>query len=167
MATVRVEIPDKLIPAFTGEADVRGSYGGRGSAKTRSFAKMAAVRAHMWAQAGRRGIILCGRQYMNSLEDSSLEEVKLAIQSEAWLLPHFEIGEKFVRTRCGRVEFRFTGLDRNIASVKSKSRILLCWVDEAEAVTEAAWVVLIPTIREDDSELWVTWNPERLSLIHI
>ena len=121
---------------------------------------MTAVRAHMWAQAGREGIILCGRQFMNSLDDSSLEEIKAAIQSEPWLAPHFDIGEKYVRTICGRVDYKFTGLDRNIDSVKSKSRILLCWVDEAEPVIEGAWIKLIPTLREEDSELWVNWNPE-------
>ena len=161
MATVRVEIPQKLIPVFDGEADVRGSFGGRGSAKTRTFAKMSALRAYMWAKAGRNGIILCGRQFQNSLDDSSLEEVRQAILDEPWLADHFDIGEKYIRTRDGRVEYKFTGLDRNISSVKSKSRILLCWVDEAEQVSESAWVVLIPTIREEDSELWVTWNPER------
>jgi phage terminase large subunit len=157
----RVELPPKLIPVFSGEADVRGAYGGRGSAKTRTFAKMTAVRAYIWAKAGREGIILCGRQFMNSLDDSSLEEIKAAIRSEPWLEHHFEIGEKFVRTRDGRVSYKFTGLDRNIDSIKSKSRILLCWVDEAEPVTEEAWQKLIPTLREEDSELWVTWNPER------
>lgn len=121
---------------------------------------MTAVRAHIWAQAGREGIILCGRQFMNSLDDSSLEEIKAAIRSQDWLLPHFDIGEKYVRTMCGRVAYKFTGLDRNIDSVKSKSRILLGWVDEAEPVTESAWTKLIPTLREEDSELWVTWNPE-------
>lgn len=161
MATVQVEIPAKLIPVFSGEADVRGAYGGRGSAKTRSFAKMSAVRCFMWDQAGREGLILCGRQYMNSLEDSSLEEVKAAIRSEPWLAEHFDIGDKYVKTKSGRISYTFAGLDRNIASVKSKARILLCWVDEAEPVTEEAWQVLIPTLREEDSELWVTWNPER------
>ncbi len=161
MPTAQIEIPNKLIPVFDGEADVRGAYGGRGSAKTRTFAKMSAVRAYMWAAAGRNGIILCGRQFMNSLDDSSLEEVRQAILSEPWLADHFDIGEKYIRTRCGHVEYKFSGLDRNIASVKSKSRILLCWVDEAEAVTDNAWTVLIPTLREEDSELWVTWNPER------
>lgn len=156
----QIALPPRLIPAFAGEADVRGAFGGRGSGKTRSFAKMTAVRAHIWAQAGREGIILCGRQFQNSLDESSLEEVKAAIQSEDWLLPHFDIGEKYIRTRCGRVDYKFTGLDRNIDSVKSKSRILLCWVDEAEPVTEEAWTKLIPTLREEDSELWVTWNPE-------
>jgi phage terminase large subunit len=161
LRVAQLQIPEKLLPVFEGEADVRGAYGGRGSAKTRTFAKMTAVRALMWDQAGRQGIILCARQFMNSLDDSSLEEVKAAIQSEEWLLPHFEIGEKYIRTRSGRISYTFAGLDRNIASVKSKARILLCWVDEAEPVTEQAWQILIPTLREEDSELFVTWNPER------
>jgi phage terminase large subunit len=153
-------MPDKLVSVFQGLADIRGSYGGRGSAKTRTFAKMTAVRAHMWAQAGDEGIILCGRQFMNSLADSSLEEIKAAIRETDWLRPHFDIGEKYVSTACGRIAYTFSGLDRNIDSIKSKSRIRLAWVDEAEPVTEEAWVKLIPTLREEDSELWVTWNPE-------
>lgn len=161
MSEALIELPAKLIPVFDGEADVRGAWGGRGSGKTRSFAKMTAVRCHMWDMAGRSGLILCGRQYMNSLEDSSLEEIKAAIRSEPWLEPHFDIGEKYVATKSGRISYTFTGLDRNINSVKSKSRILLGWVDEAEPVTDGAWTKLIPTLREDDSELWVTWNPER------
>lgn len=159
--TTQVELPPKLIPVFAGEADVRGAFGGRGSAKTRTFAKMTAIRAHMWARAGRKGIILCGRQFMNSLDDSSLEEIKAAIESEKWLAPWFDIGEKYIRTIDGRVNYKFMGLDRNIDSVKSKAKILLCWVDEAEPVVEEAWAKLIPTLREEDSELWVTWNPER------
>jgi len=162
-ATARIELPPKLIPVFAGEADVRGAYGGRGSGKTRSFAKMSAVRALMWATEGRNGQILCGRQFMKTLADSSLEEVKLAILETDWLKPHFDIGETYVRTRGlpGDVYYTFAGLDRNIDSIKSQARILLAWVDEAEPVTEEAWTKLIPTLREEDSELWVTWNPER------
>lgn len=161
MKTVRLEMPPKLIPVFEGEADTRGAYGGRGSGKTRTFAKMTAVRAYMWDMAGREGQILCGRQFMNSLADSSLEEIKAAIREEDWLLPHFEIGDKYIKTASGRISYTFVGLDRNIDSVKSKARILLAWVDEAEPVIEEAWAKLIPTLREEDSELWVTWNPER------
>lgn len=160
MSEARVRIPPKLIPVFQGQADVRGAYGGRGSGKTRTFAKLTAIRTYMWDRAGREGIILCGRQFMNSLADSSLEEIKAAIRSEPWLLPHFEIGDKYIKTASGRISYTFTGLDRNIDSVKSKSRILLGWIDEAEPVTEEAWQKLIPTLREEDSELWVTWNPE-------
>lgn len=165
MTTARIEIPDKLIPVFSGDADVRGAYGGRGSAKTRSFAKMAAVRGYMFGMAGVKGQILCARQFMNSLEDSSLEEVKRAIEDEQFLLDYYEIGDKYIKSKDGRISFAFAGLDRNISSIKSKGRILICWVDEAEPVTDEAWSILIPTLREEgeewNAELWVTWNPNR------
>ena len=165
MSKVKVALPPKLLDVFSGKAFVRGSYGGRGSGKTRSFAKMSAVRALMWAEAGKSGIILCGRQYMNSLDESSLEEIKTAINEEPFLREAFIITERTIKTDSekfdGLVEYKFSGLDRNIASVKSKARILLCWVDEAEPVTEHAWEILIPTLRDEESELWCTWNPER------
>lgn len=161
MTAVRIELPPKLVPVFTGEADYRGAYGGRGSAKTRSFALMAAVRAHMWAQEGRSGVVVGGREFMNSLADSSMAEIKAAILSQPWLTPHFDIGEEFIRTIDRRVEFAFIGLRRNLDSIKSKARILLLWVDEAENVSETAWEKALPTVREEGSEVWVTWNPER------
>ena len=165
LSAARIELPDKLIPVFDGDADVRGAYGGRGSGKTRSFAKMAAVRGYVFGMAGVKGIILCARQFMNSLEDSSLEEVKRAIEDEPWLADYYDVGEKYIKSKDGRISFAFAGLDRNIESVKSKGRILLCWVDEAEPVTESAWKTLGPTLREEgegwNAELWVTWNPKR------
>lgn len=162
---VQVSLPPKLKPLFIGPADVRGSHGGRGSAKTRSFATMAAVRGYMYGNQGISGIILCARQYMNSLDDSSLEEVKRAIADHPFLVAYYEVGEKFIKSRDGRISFAFAGLDRSIESIKSKGRILLCWVDEAEPVTASAWSILIPTLREEGSEwnaeLWVTWNRKR------
>lgn len=165
MTSAQVAIPPKLKPLFIGPADVRGAYGGRGSAKTRTFAKMAAVRGYMFGASGEGGIILCARQYMNSLDDSSLEEVKRAIEEEPFLAAYYDVGEKYIKSRDGRISFAFAGLDRSIESVKSKGRILLCWVDEAEPVTAEAWSILIPTLREEgadwNAELWVTWNPKR------
>jgi phage terminase large subunit len=161
---MRLKLPAKLVPVFSGDADVRGAKGGRGSGKTRTFAMMTAVRAYMWAAFGESGIILCGRQFMNSLADSSMEEIKAAVRETPELLPWFDIGEKYIRTSPrlpGRIDYAFSGLDRNIDSIKSKARIRLGWIDEAEPVAEVAWSKLIPTLREEDSELWVTWNPER------
>ncbi|HDR0732478.1 PBSX family phage terminase large subunit [Pasteurella multocida] len=158
----QIEIPPKLIPVFSKpNMRYRGSFGGRGSAKTRTFAKMTAVVAYQRAMNNESGVILCGREFMNSLEDSSLEEIKQAIRSEPFLEAFFEIGEKFVRTKCGRISYVFTGLRHNLDSIKSKARILLAWVDEAESVSEIAWQKLLPTVRESNSEVWVTWNPEK------
>jgi phage terminase large subunit len=125
---------------------------------------MAAVQGYIFGNSGQSGLILCCRQYMNSLSDSSLEEVKRAIEDEPWLAAYYDVGEKYIKSRDGRIEFAFAGLDRNIESVKSKGRILLCWVDEAEPVTASAWSILIPTLREEgdgwNAELWATWNPK-------
>ena len=159
--TARIELPPKLVPVFEGEARYRGSYGGRGSAKTRSFAKMTAVRGYQFAEAGREGLIVCGREYMNSLADSSFAEVRAAIQSEPWLDDYYDIGDRYIRTKNGRIEYAFVGLRRNLASIKSKGMILLFWADEAEEISEDAWIIAIPTIRESGSEVWATWNPGR------
>lgn len=165
MSTAQIALPPKLIPVFDGPADVRYSHGGRGSGKTRSFAKMIAVRGYAYGKAGISGQLLCARQYMNSLEDSSLEECKRAIEDEPFLADYYDVGEKYIKSRDGRISFTFAGLDRNIASIKSKGRILVAWVDEAEPVTDTAFSILIPTLREEgedwNAELWVTWNPAR------
>ncbi len=160
--TVDLPIPAKLVPVFAKEGvRYRGAFGGRGSAKTRTFAMMSAVKAYQAAEQGISGVILCGREFMNSLEESSMEEVKQAIRSIPWLNDYFDIGEKYIRTKCKRVNYVFCGLRHNLDSIKSKARILLAWVDEAESVSDLAWKKLRPTVRESGSEIWVTWNPEK------
>lgn len=156
----KLRIPPKLIPVFQGNARYRGAWGGRGSAKTRTFAMMTAVRGYEWGKAGKSGQILCGREFMNSLDDSSLEEVKAAIASVPWLNDYYELGDKYIKSKDGRISYVFAGLRRSLDSLKSKARLILAWIDEAETVSEAAWRKLIPTVRETDSEIWVTWNPE-------
>ena len=162
-----IELPPKLVNLFDGEARYRVAFGGRGSGKTRSFALMSAVYGYRWGMSGRQGQILCAREHLNSLDESSLEEVKSAIQSVDWLDAYYEIVEKYIRSRDGKVSYVFAGLRRNLDSIKSKARVILAWVDEAENVSEAAWQKLIPTIREEESEIWVTYNPEsKHSAVH-
>lgn len=160
--TVQLPIPAKLAPLFTAtNKRYRCSHGGRGSAKTRTFALMTAVKAYQAMMNGKSGVVLCAREFMNSLEESSMQEVKQAIMSVPWLAANFDIGEKYIRTIDKSVSYVFCGLRHNLDSIKSKARILLCWVDEAESVSETAWQKLSPTVREEGSEIWVTWNPER------
>ena len=126
---------------------------------------MIAVFGMRYGLAGVTGQLVCGRQFMNSLEDSSLEECKRAIEDEPALAAYYEVGEKYIKSRDGRIWFTFVGLDRNVGSIKSKGRVLVLWVDEAEPVTDEAWTVVVPTLREEgegwNAELWITWNPKR------
>ena len=179
-----IELVPKLVNIFSDKKDevtrYRCAWGGRGSGKTRSFAKALATRGLAFALAGVTGILLCGREFQNSLDESSMAEVKAAIKAEPELLePYFDIGEKYIRSKpflAGRVDFKFAGLSRNIDSIKSKSQILILWVDEAEAVSEKAWRKIAPSVRAEGkttaqndneeyfsyhSEIWVSWNPER------
>jgi phage terminase large subunit len=151
-----VDMPEVIADLFARPARYRCAYGGRGSGKSYNFAKMLAIRG-----MAAREKILCARELQNSIKDSSMSEVKRAIESEPWLAAHYEMGETFIRGRNG-TEFLFRGLRLNPKEIKSTAGVTICWVEEAEAVSEASWRNLIPTIRAPGSEIWVTWNPESI-----
>ena len=163
MTSANVAIIPKLIPVFSKKNVMyRCAWGGRGSGKTRTFAVMAAIRGYMYAEQGISGVILCGREFMNTLADSSMEEIKQAIKEVPFLNDYYDLGESYIRSKNKMIDFIFSGLRHNLDSIKSKARILLCWVDEAESVSQAAWDKLLPTIRGiDEAETWITWNPEK------
>ena len=160
MSVVDIELPPKLVPIFSGEARYRCAFGGRGGAKSRAFALMTAVWGYKFGKSGRTGQILCLRQYMNSLSESSFAEIKSAIQSVPFLNEYYECGDHFIKSVDGMITYSFAGLSRNLDSIKSKSRIILAFIDEAEAISETAYMTLLPSIREQNSELWCIWNPQ-------
>lgn len=160
MTALRIKVPKKVAENFAKPATFRVFKGGRGSAKTRSLALMSCVYVMRLAMAGKEGVWLCGREHLNSLEESSLEEIKGAVRSDPSLEAFFDVGEKYVRTRCRRISFVFAGLRHNLDSIKSKARILGAWIEEAENVADVAWRKLLPTVREEGAEIWISYNPE-------
>jgi len=154
--TARIELPPKLIPVFQhprGAVRYRASYGGRGSAKSRSFALMAAI----WGYAEPLRI-LCTREFQASIRESFHAELRAAIAQVPWLDQSYDVGVDYLRGHNG-TEFLFRGLRRNMQSIRSLANIDLCIVEEAEDVPEQAWRDLIPTIRPESSEIWAIWNP--------
>lgn len=121
---------------------------------------MAPARVIQLWHKGREGVFLCSREFMNSLDESSMEEIKQAIRETPGMAEYFDVGDKYIRTRDKRISFAFAGLRYNLDSIKSKARILGNWTDEAEGVSEMAWAKLIPTIRDLDAENWISYNPE-------
>lgn len=158
-----IQIPEKLAAVFAKPGvRFRSAWGGRGSGKTQSFALMVAVRAYIYARQGVSGMIVCAREHCNSLDESTMQELKDAILGTPWLADAFDVGVEYIRSKNRLVRFSFTGLRRNINSIKSKKNVLLLWVDEAEEVSERAWQIINPSVRAAQSEIWVTWNPESL-----
>lgn len=157
------ELP-KITRNFAQPARTRVFKGGRGSGKTRGLAKRSALRIYQLAEMGVEGVFLASREHLNSLDESSMEEIKAAIRSEPWLASYFDIGEKYIRTANRRISYAFAGLRHNLDSIKSKARIVGNWTDEAENVSEVAWRKLIPTLRDEGPgwyvENWISYNPE-------
>lgn len=157
------EIP-KITRNFAKQARTRVFKGGRGSGKTRGLALRSGLRVYQLAEMGVEGVFLASREHLNSLDESSMEEIKAAIRSIDWLADYFDIGEKYIRTKNRRISYAFAGLRHNLDSIKSKARIIGNWTDEAENVSEVAWRKLVNTLREEGdgwhAENWISYNPE-------
>jgi phage terminase large subunit len=157
MTTAQVNLPTKLVPVFApprGTFQYRGLHGGRGSAKSFSAAKMAAI----WGYAEPLRI-LATREFQASIKESFHAELKAAIASEPWLAAHYDVGVDYLRGRNG-TEFIFRGLRHGVSTIKSLAKIDLTIVEEAEDVPEASWLALEATVfRQPKSELWPIWNP--------
>lgn len=131
-------------------------YGGRGSAKSWGFGRAAVMLA-----SRRRTRFLCARELQVSIGDSVHK--LLSDQIEAMrLAPWFEIQNNLIRGANGS-EFIFTGIRNNATKIKSTEGVDICWVEEAEGVSERSWEILIPTIRKPGSEIWVTFNPDQVT----
>lgn len=128
-------------------------YGGRGGAKSWAVARALLIKA-----AERPIRILCAREFQTSIRDSVHKLLGDQIV-EMGLLELYEVTQAAIRGVNGS-EFAFVGLKNNVANVKSYEGIDICWVEEAQTVSRNSWNVLIPTIRKEGSEIWITFNPE-------
>ena len=153
MSIPTIQIPRKL--SFLSEPwRYKVAYGGRGGAKSRSYAAQLVADSMVGEE-----LILCCREIQNSIEDS----VKRVIENEIDRLELgsiFDIKDKYVKCKETHSEFIFKGLRGNIHSVKSTEGITKAWVEEAHTVSQYSWDILDPTIREENSEIWITYNPE-------
>lgn len=101
--------------------------------------------------------ILCARQFQASIADSVHR--LLCDQIDAMgLVDEFTITEKSIKSATGS-EFIFKGLEKSIREIKSLEGIDICWVEEAQSVAATNWQILIPTIRKEHSEIWISFNP--------
>jgi phage terminase large subunit len=133
-------------------------WGGRGSAKSWSFAQALVCRACVYPIK-----VLCVREYQTSIKDS-VHAILAGQISRMKLGAYFKITERGIASTAG-AEFIFNGLHHNVDQIKSTEGVDICWVEEAHAVTEDSWKYLIPTIRSEGrfdwlptSEIWVSFN---------
>jgi phage terminase large subunit len=148
---ITAEFPEKLEFLFQPKR-YKIIYGGRGGAKSWGVARALLI---LGAKSSLR--ILCAREFQKSISDSVHK--LLADQIKALDLQGFYEVQQTVIKGVNGTEFTFHGLKHNIANIKSVEGTDICWVEEAQTVSKSSWDTLIPTIRKEGSEIWVTFNP--------
>jgi len=148
-----LQLPEKLAPLYEPRR-YKVMHGGRGGGKSWS---VAAVLLTMAADRPLR--ILCAREVQKSMRESVYrllcdQIVKLGLES------FYRVLEAEIRGANGSL-FTFAGLQQHtVDSIKSFEGVDIVWVEEGHGVSKKSWDVLIPTIRKEGSEIWVTMNPD-------
>ena len=153
MRNLNVFFPPKLHDFIRARKRYKVLHGGRGSGKSVSFAQDLIIKA---AFENKR--ILCTREIQNSIKDSVHRLLcdtidKLELQS------FFNITRDGITGVSGS-EIIYKGLRSNISEIKSLEGVDIVWIEEAEKVSEESFKILIPTIRKENSEIWISFNPE-------
>lgn len=147
------DFPAKLRPLFQPKR-YKVLHGGRGGAKSWGVA-----RALLILGAQRTLRVLCAREVQKSMKDSVhrlLSDQIKALGLEAF----YEVIDTEIRGLNGTLVI-FTGLaTHTVESIKSYEGVDIVWVEEAHGVSKKSWDTLIPTIRKDGSEIWMTMNPD-------
>lgn len=150
---VEAWFPDKLKFLFQ-PARYKVVRGGRGSGKSWGFARSLLI------QGSARTIrVLCTREVQKSIQQSVHQLLKDQIEALG-LSSFYEVLASEIRGKNG-TQFFFSGLsDQTAESLKSFEGVDVCWCEEAQAISKRSWDILIPTIRKDSSEIWVSFNPQ-------
>ncbi|MGH9822655.1 MAG: PBSX family phage terminase large subunit [Blastocatellia bacterium] len=148
-----IEFPPKLECLFR-PSRYKVLHGGRGAAKSWGIARALLVRA-----AEKPIRVLCAREVQKSITDSVHKLLSDQVHSMG-LGAFFRITDTQIRGINGS-EFFFAGIrGQSIENLKSYEGVDICWIEEAQVVTKRSWDVLIPTIRKEDSEIWLSLNED-------
>ena len=147
-----VNFPDILLPLLEPKR-YKILFGGRGGCKSWGVAI-----ALLLLGSKRKLRILCARELQKSIKDSVHRLLSDQIYSMG-LQKFYTIQQSAIKGING-TEFYFEGLRHNSNQIKSYEGIDIVWIEEAATVSNSSWAYLIPTIRKDGSEIWITFNPE-------
>jgi len=152
MTKLRVEVPEVFLPLLQ-PSRYKGAFGGRGSGKSHFFAERMIIRC-----LKEKIDAVCVREVQQSLNQSvkKLLEYKIA---QLGVGSEFEVLYDRIKTPFGGVII-FQGMATTTAeSIKSLEGFDICWVEEAQSLSQRSLDLLRPTIRKEWSELWFSWNP--------
>lgn len=129
-------------------------HGGRGGSKSHD-----AVEACVeLASVGEERVVV-GREFLESIRDSSHKLFKTKIQESEWAAD-WTITDREMRNRRTGSVISFMGINRNPDSVRSLEGCTIFLGEEAEAFSDQSLEILLPTIRQGGSKVIFLWNPQ-------
>ncbi len=129
-------------------------YGGRGSGKSYAVADCLLILAY-----SKQCLVLCAREFQKSIRNSVHSLLVQRIAALGWSEDFHITREEIICTH-NNSRFIFMGIRHNVDNIKSVPGITHLWIEEADTMSAESWRTLTPTIREDDSEIWITFNPK-------
>jgi len=135
----------------------KGAKGGRGSGKSHFFGEMAVEAMILNPDVS----IVCIREVQKSLKFSAKKLIEEKI-SKYKLQDYFDITQNEIRAKEGDGIMIFQGMqDHTADSIKSLEGFNIAWVEEAQSLSKRSLQLLKPTIRDEGSEIWFSWNPDK------
>ena len=147
-----LDFPEKLEPLFV-PMRYKVAFGGRGSGKSWAFARALLIQS---LQQPLR--VLCVREFQMSIQESVHRLLAEQIE-EMGFAPYFDVQKATIHGRNGS-QFIFAGVQSNPQKIKSMEGVDRLWFEEGQNASARSWEMLIPTIRKDGSEIWITFNPD-------
>lgn len=151
---LQIDTPEWALPLFK-PCRYKGAYGGRGSGKSHMFAEML-IEEHIMNP---NQSSVCIREVQKSLNQSVKRLLELKIE-ELNAGEFFQVQDAVIKSKRGNGRIIFQGMQNHTAdSIKSLEGYDRAWVEEAQSLSANSLQLLRPTIRNQGSELWFTWNP--------
>ncbi len=154
--TLSIDTPRWALPLLK-PARYKGAKGGRGSGKSHFFAELGVEEMLMDPNLP----FVCLREIQKSLQYSAKKLIeqkilKLGVSSS------FKVKKYEIERVGGEGIFIFQGMqDHTADSIKSLEGFKRAWFEEAQNCSQKSLKLLRPTIREEGSEIWFSWNPDQ------
>lgn len=164
---LEIEFPKKLGFLLRESARLKILYGGRGGGKS-----INTVRAAIILSRQRKLEIVCFRELQKSIQESIhgmiCNEINALNLNEEFDIQNSQIVNKKTGAR-----FTFEALRYNISKIKSRARIDIALLEEADNISKTSLDILMPTVRGREyapndfggpfgkgPEIWILFNPK-------
>ena len=148
----------KLLPFLDYGPRYKAVKGGRSSGKSWGLRDCALARM----MSEKITITVC-REFQSTIRDSVHRLLTKGIERYG-LDDVFHVTDNSIVYKPNGSLLTYKHLHNNVTEVKGLEGTNICWIFEAESLSEESWEILDPTIRSDASapfepEIWVEWNP--------